>query len=205
MHTKKYNHLQKRLRMLKRVYLPHSFSKTGEYSDTVLEKTRAYTVLVHAEMEYYFEQIALEIAEKAFTKWETSKRTSRPLLALVAYYTGQYQSLPELHTGNRAHENINEKIKMAYTSYNKQIRASNNGIKETNILSIFLPIGVVIENFDENLFIALSNFGSKRGEIAHSTKAQTLSTPDDAYAEVENLLSLIDPFDQFISHYRSAI
>lgn len=69
MHTDKYMRLKNRLNKLKRVYLPSSFSPTGTYSDTVYEKVRAYTVLSHAEMEYYFEEIALSIAEKAYKKW----------------------------------------------------------------------------------------------------------------------------------------
>ena len=193
------------MKKLRTTYLPRNFSETGDYTDNELEKTRAYTVLAHAEMEFYFEQIALEIAQKAFKKWEDFHRSSRPLVAMVAYYSGQYLAPPDIHDGNRASENIDEKIKIAYSSYNKKIRASNNGIKEENILSIFLPIGIVIEDIDETLLISLSNFGSKRGTIAHSTKASPLTTPDNAYHDVSVLVSLIDTFDQFLHQYKNQI
>ena len=205
MHTDKYMRLQTRLKKLKKVYLPSSFSPTGTYSDSVYEKVRAYTVLSHAEMEYYFEEIALSIAEKAYKKWTQSKKASKPLLAMVAFYEGQYSSVPETHDGNRSDETIDERIRKAYSSYNEQVRVKNNGIKEANILKVFLPIGIQINDLDENLLIALSNFGKERGSIAHSTKSSSLTTPDDALNTVNAIISLVDSFDTFLHQYKKEI
>ena len=202
MHTDKYLRLQTRLNKLRKVYLPNSFSPTGTYSDSVYEKVRAYTVLSHAEMEYYFEEIALSIAEKAYKKWTQHQKASKPLLALVAFYEGQYSSVPEAHDGNRSDETIDERIRKAYSSYNEQVRVKNNGIKEANILRVFLPIGVQITDLDENLLIALNNFGRKRGTIAHSTKSSILTTPDDALNTVNEIISLIDTFDTFLHQFK---
>ena len=203
MHTDKYMRLKNRLNKLKRVYLPGSFSPTGTYSDTVYEKGRAYTVLSHAEMEYYFEEIALSIAEKAYKKWTQHQKASKPLLALVAYYDGKYSSIPDAHDGNRSDETMDERIRKAYTSYNKQVRDKNNGIKEADILKVFLPVGINISEIDENLLIALNNFGKQRGDIAHSTKSPNLTTPDDALNTVNEIMNLIDSFDTFMHQYRS--
>lgn len=202
MHTDKFIRLKSRLSRLKKVYLPSSFSPTGTYSDTVYERVRAYTVLSHAEMEYYFEEIALSIAEKAYTKWIQRQKASKPLLALVAYYDGKYSSIPDAHDGNRSDETIDERIKKAYTSYNMQVRNRNNGIKEADILKVFLPIGIKISDIDENLLIELNNYGKQRGDIAHSTKSSNLTTPDDALNTVNTIIGLIDSFDELLHQYR---
>lgn len=205
MHTDKYIGLQNRLKKLRSVYLPKTFSPTGSYSDTVYEKVCAYKVLAHAEMEYYFEEIALSIAKKAYLKWQSSNKASTPLLSLVAYYDGHFPSPPDLHDGNNSEKDIDWRINTSYTSYNKQIRSSNHGIKETNILSIFLPIGIKISDIDEGLLLSLNNFGIERGLIAHSTRASTLQSPNDALTAVNNIMTYIDAFDQHLATYKKSI
>ena len=58
------------------------------------------------------------------------------------------------------------------------------------------------EYLDENLLIALNNFGRKRGTIAHSTKSSILTTPDDALNTVNEIISLIDTFDTFLHQFK---
>lgn len=205
MHTEKYIALKRRLSKLKKIYLPRCFSPTGAYNDTVYEKVRAYTVLSHAEMEYYFEETALAIAQKAYSKWTHHQKASTPLLALVAYYTGQYSAIPDSHAANRASEDINARINKAYREYNSLIRVNNHGIKEKNLLNIFLPIGIQVSEFDENMLIALNNFGSMRGSIAHSTRAGQLISPSDALNDVNNIMTYLDQFDSHLSEYKKSI
>lgn len=205
MHTEKYIRLQSRLSKLRKVYLPRVFSSTGSYSDSVYEKVRAYKVLAHAEMEYYFEEVALAIAKKAHTKWKTENKTSTPLVSMVAYYEGRVWAPPNAHDGNNADKDLDWRIDEAYTHYNNSVRANNHGIKEKNILSIFLPIGIKISDIDESMLLALDNFGSERGTIAHSTRASTLTTPNDALASVDDLMTYIDAFDQCLAEYKKSV
>lgn len=58
MATEYYGTLCDRFEKLKLAFLPEEFSPTGEYEDIVYEHTRAYKVLTHAELEYYFEEVA---------------------------------------------------------------------------------------------------------------------------------------------------
>lgn len=205
MHTKMYLGLLKHLNKLKKVYLPHVFSPTGSYNDSVYEKARAYKVLSHAEMEYYFEEIALSIAEKSYRKWCNTKKTSTPLLAMIAYYSGNYSAVPETRDGNHSDEDIDWRVNKAFTDYNAQIRSNNHGIKEKNILTIFLPIGIPVSDIDENMLIALNNFGSERGNIVHSTRAENITTPEDALNSVNNITEHINVFDEYLSLYKNAI
>jgi len=60
------------------------------------------------------------------------------LIALVAYYSGQYPSVPETHNdGNISDKDVDYRIKVAYQEYNQRVRAKNHIVKEKNILSIF--------------------------------------------------------------------
>ncbi|MBQ8611409.1 MAG: hypothetical protein IJ412_06835 [Oscillospiraceae bacterium] len=205
MHTDKYIRLQSRLGKLRKVYLPKVFSPTGLYSDSTYEKVRAYKVLAHAEMEYYFEEVALSIARKSYVKWNSGNKTSTPLLSMVAYYEGSFSAPPNTHDANNADKDLNWRINTAYTNYNKMIRSNNHGIKEKNILGIFLPIGVKISDIDESMLLALENFGSERGMIAHSTRTSTLITPDDALDSVNDLMTYIGAFDQFLAEYKKTV
>lgn len=207
MHTDKFIGLQSRLNKLRRVYLPHTFDPTGSYSDSTLEKVRAYKVLAHAEMEYYFEEVALSIARRAYQKWNSARKASTPLVSMVAYYEGQFPSVPDIHDGNNSAKDIDWRINSSFASYNQYVRSNNHGIKEKNILNIFLPIGVRVGEIDNDLLIALNSFGAERGVIAHSTRsgAPSVTTPDDALASVTNIMTYIDTFDQQLHSYRSSI
>lgn len=196
MHTDNYQLLIKRLTKLKKIYLPRSLSPTGAYKDSTYEKVRAYKVLTHAEMEYYFEEIALSIATKSFDRWLRYKQASVPLVALAVYYEGVYASIPESHTGNRIEENLDFRIKKAYQFYMHQIRDKNHGIKEKNILNIFLPIGISVNDLPEDMLIALNNYGTSRGTIAHSTRAENPVAPDDALHSLEDIMVYVCSFDE---------
>ena len=147
----------------------------------------------------------MSIAKKAYTKWTSSSKTSAPLLSLIAYYDGNFPPIPDMHDGNNSAKDINWRVSTAYTSYYSQIRSSNHGIKEKNILNIFLPIGIKVSDIHADLLLALNNFGSERGQIAHSTRASTLTTPNDALASVTDIMTYIDVFDQFLASYRKSI
>lgn len=207
MHTDKFLALRGHLNKLRTVYLPAVFNPTGSYTATVYEKVRAYKVLAHAEMEAYFEEVALSIAQKAYQKWTSARKASTPLLSIVAYHETSFPAIPDIHDANNADKDIDWRITTSYTGYNKYVRSLNHGIKEKNILNIFLPLGIRIDDIDNDLLIALNNFGSERGLIAHSSRsgAQSLTTPDDALASVDNIMTYIASFDEFLHSYRNAI
>lgn len=198
MHTENYKLLLSRLHKLKKIYLPRVLSPTGAYKDTTYEKVRAYKVLTHAEMEYYFEEVALSIAQKAFNEWSLNKKASAPLVSLAVYFEGNYSAIPESHTGNKVEEDLDFRIKKAFQFYYKQIRDKNHGVKEKNILNIFLPIGISVADLSEDMLIALNNYGSSRGIIAHSTRAENPVTPDDALHSIEDIMAHISSFDEIL-------
>ena len=198
--TQRYEYLLHRYKELKHALLPAKASATGSYRNSTYEKVSAFKLLMHAEIENYFEGIVLAISADAYAKWQTSNIASPALVALLAYCKKDFPALPETTADQKAKKGLDERIKDAYDTYNNRIRASNHGIKEKNILAMFLPIGVKIDQIDNNLLIALNNFGAERGNIAHKTKAKQQPSPSDAEQTVNDLLSLIASFDVFISN-----
>jgi len=83
--SSEFRYLRKRLRELRLRFLPRKFSPTGDYSDLQYDRARAYRLLSHAEIESYFEELALKTAVSAFEEWETSQVLSRPILGMLAY------------------------------------------------------------------------------------------------------------------------
>lgn len=196
-HTNLFENLKKRNNALKKALLPAHLSPTGNYKDSTYEKVRAYEVLIHAELEYYFEQLAEEIMQSAWKKWTTNIAT-KAIVALVAYREKNPMALPESANDQKKKEDLKKRVNDAYTEHNKYIHSQNHGIKEKNILALFLPLGIELDSIDNNLLIALDSFGSDRGQIAHSTRAMQNVTPEDAISTVQSILSLIEAFDKFI-------
>ena len=181
------------------LFLSGEASPVGLYNDETYEKVAAYTLLIHAEIEHYFEEVALSIAQTAFKKWDANKTASRTLVALTAYDEKQFKSIPEsTNDKNNILEDLEFRIKHSFHAYVAYVRAKNHGIKERNILALFLPIGLMIDDFDNNLLIALDNFGTSRGSIAHSTKAKQQITPPDAEATVQLIQNYMAAFDNML-------
>ena len=194
-HTTHYAYLVKRIDKLRKALIPKAFSPTGNYKNSTYEKVLGYKLLIHAEIEYYFEELTKSIMLIAKRKWDSTGEATKTIIALVAYCKKEFPSLPEHQNDQHAQTDLKERINTAYTEQYRYIQAMNHGIKEKNIIALLLPIGVAIDSIDNNLLIALNNFGAERGRIAHATRAQQCPTPEDAVNETTQLLALIDAFD----------
>lgn len=194
--TDHFYHLEHRKAELKKALLPKSVSPTGNYRRSTYEKVSAYILLIHAEIEYYLEGLARDIAKKSYLDWIHNSKTNVTLVSLVAFSSCSFKSIPESATN--LDEDLKYRIRKAHSVYNEYIRTKNHGIKEKNILELFLPIGVEISQIDNSLLIALENFGRERGQIAHTTRAQQPLSPTDAENEVNQLLALLKDFDLYI-------
>lgn len=200
MPTKQYEHLEGRFKILRSVFLPEKFSPTGDYGDEIFEKVRAYKALTHAELEYYFEQIGITVAKKAYADWDSNGAVSKALIALTVYYSGQYAPIPTQKTGNNSDINLDVRINKAFTEYCRNVNAENNGIKEKNLLKLFLPIGIEIDSIPDDLIIASNNYGVIRGEIVHTTRTKQNLTPEDALSAAEDILNHVKVFDLDIEY-----
>jgi len=179
--------LRTQLNRLKDEFLPE-ISPISSYSESQLSRTAAYRVLAHAEIESYLEERAWEVVQNAKTLWDTSGRTTRTLICLLGF-SGLTMDKPSdtLSRNNVTQDNHDKRLKISkkiVLSSNEfwKIIDNNHGVKEKNILSLLLPIGIDSDDLDPAWLATMNTFGEKRGLVAHTsaTSYMTIQTPDPA-------------------------
>jgi hypothetical protein len=89
-----------------------------------------------------------------------------------------------------------ESVKKAVQFYKSELE-QNHGIKEQNILSILLPLGLSHRRFEATFMATLDSFGGLRGRLAHlSVKAHQSIDPrtvsDEVWTNIMPDLSKLD-------------
>jgi len=126
--SRKYNALISRIHFLENTILPN-IKISGNYTKKESDLIRSYVLLVHAEIEYYFEDIAKEKVLKSLNKWVSNRKKSNCLLAIMSFCS------PEINWDKKSKV---DKIKLSYR-INEVVRhyigklKKNNGVKESDI------------------------------------------------------------------------
>jgi hypothetical protein len=184
-----------RIRCLEKRFVPKKSSPLSIYSEKQLDRARAYRVLVHAEIEYYFEEISSEIASKAFEKWIKFNKPSVTLVHLISNATGNLCGLPKDIGTNITTNNLIQKF---YGQYRHAIK-NNHGIKTANLLSLLLPLGILESDIDQDWLLTLDGFGIKRGKAAHSSAINYEINPEDDLATVKIIIDGLKKIDIALS------
>lgn len=199
------------LNVLRAHLLPDPFEPTGIYDDQekVATSALAYRVLSHAEIESYFEDRALQVVDDARTAWEKTNHVSRVILCLLAF-SGREMRLPpdtlEAPDANKKKTwpeqvDIAERLSQVITAFYKYVRIENHGIKEKNLLSLLLPIGVNNSKLDPTFLADMNSFGALRGATAHLSSRKSVRKavdPAEELKRVEALMSGIESVDALI-------
>ncbi|BDX37813.1 hypothetical protein CYCD_11680 [Tenuifilaceae bacterium CYCD] len=137
----------------------------GNYSKIESDLIKAYLLLVHAEIESYFEDKAKEKVGKALNKWMASRKKSTCLKAVLAFSGNDlsYENIRKADS-NSIEYRMNKSVSHYLNLVNK-----NNGVKQSDILNLILPIGIELSDLDETWLNIMDSFGSTRGNIAHNS------------------------------------
>lgn len=187
----RYNALLSRIGQLKISLLPKT-KVSGNYTVREQDFTKSFRLLVHAEIESYFEERALDIAAKALKKWVDNEKASLPLLALSCFTPGV--------TGQS--KNVLTKVHLIMSVY-KTLVKRNNGIKDENLTSMLVPIGFKESDFDTTWLSTVNSWAVLRGEIAHTTFK--VHQPIDPVTEVKTvnlILTGIKDLDLLLNELR---
>jgi hypothetical protein len=157
---KRLQRLLTRLDKLERHLLPSDFSLTGRYAPRQHDYTKAFLLLVHAELESYFEDRARTLAALAESQYKR-KGICTPVLShlLVYHHASEKDELGPVSQ---------EAVRRAINYYQRHLE-TNHGIKEKNLLTIFLPLGLDHAALDNQLVTACNQLSQKRGEYAHAS------------------------------------
>jgi hypothetical protein len=159
-----YRALERRIRRLDRHLLPRS--KTT-YSPREYDGTRAYLLLCHAEVEHFIEERAKAIARNALTLWMSDRRPRKPLMALLTMYEGKFTMTDTLAT----------RLNKTVVAFEFAV-GNNHGVKEDNVLSLLLPVGIDKTDLDPLWLNEMNTFGTRRGIVAHQAAHAVRSPPD---------------------------
>lgn len=191
-----YRKLCQRVSQLQAEYLP-VINPLGTYSKKEQDDTRAYSLLVHAEIEAYLETISWDKVHNALSKWTANNKYNSQILLSLACFVDQSQRIKSANTKE-------DKLSLIVGSYRVSLR-DNNGIKESNVHNIVLPIGIAESALDATLMNTLNSFGTVRGAFAHTGAAiGTITVPDPSSVktDVENILLALKDLDIEIKSLR---
>lgn len=189
--TTRYMDMQKRVTILRKSLLPANFSDTGLYSDRVHHRVAAFRLLVHAEFESYLEGEATDHVTRRMDDWTLHGKPSITLAALLAYDETEGKppssllAPPQKPSGLLA-----DRLAAAVGRFNHQARVLNHGIRENNVLSMVLPLGLEASQIDTAWLADLDGWARERGEFAHRSSVQVRQKLDPAreYAKSKSLL-----------------
>ncbi|PPK75255.1 hypothetical protein B0F87_106102 [Methylobacter tundripaludum] len=211
MPSDRFTQLQTQLNVLRGHLLPTPFDPTGTYDDQekVATAALAYRVLSHAEIESYFEDRVMQAVDHARVAWENTMQVSRIILCLLAFSGKEMRSPPD--TLEAPNENkkktwpeqvdIAKRLSPLIANFSYYVRKENHGIKEKNLLSLLLPIGVNHSRLDPTFLADMDSFGALRGATAHSSRSTSVRQavdPAEEWKRIEALMSGIESVDTLI-------
>ena len=198
----RYRELSVRLRQLRIRFLPPVIDPTHAPTSREIDNARAYRLLTHAEIEHFLEDLCELTAIRAVNEWVTHRMLARTTLAILAYGEGNYAPTPTSLPSGRP--NLDQRLDKAKDSLSTYVRVENNGIKESNVLRMMLPVGIREADFPTGWLQQIDSFGEHRGITAHTG---TLGTgrvanaphPHSEYATVISIRNGLRKLDRILN------
>ena len=161
-------------------------------------KTKAFVLLTHAAFETYFEQLGSD-AVRASRKALKKGKISASLVALVVNCVANEIS-------EKSKKSITENIARNLAAFSEEASnqyfrmvQENHGIKNNNLKALLLPVGVDPEEIDVVLWNSLHEFGTLRGEMAHTFQAiSNEHTPKILCSKVDSIALAISDLDKAV-------
>lgn len=207
MASKSLRSLRDNIKTLRQHLLPKRFRSSGNYDKEIFTRVVAFRVLSHGAIEEYFEDRAIEIARLAHVSCRDNGRISLTAACLVAFSAGESRPPPDTIDPPQptraslwaAEIDFRERLGVCASRYISRIKNESHGVREKNVLSILIPIGIRADRIDRLFLSEIDNFGKTRGEYAHSGVASHVRkrpNPKDELAKVNKIIEMITPIDQ---------
>ncbi|WP_274803913.1 hypothetical protein [Pseudoalteromonas rhizosphaerae] len=193
--TTLYNNLQARLSELRINLLPEEFDDLGNYDNKELDMVKGYMLLVHSEIEYYFESICHKFVDLQVNEFRTSYEPNLCTMALLAYSKLEWDiSLEQTTLPSIQSSSLSQTLKTIITKMAKEYNAiinGNHGVKEKNLLKLIAPTGT-LDSFPVDELANFDTLGSERGRLAHIS-GRHIGIQIDPKTQLSNLNNNILP------------
>ncbi|MEB3191185.1 MAG: HEPN domain-containing protein [Snowella sp.] len=196
--SQRFRVLEKELKSLRKNFLPRQFDDVGNYyTPRKIALAGAYLVMSHAEIESYFEDRVLDVANNAKRIWDNSQhqQVNLTFACLLAFSGLKLEKTPE-SLSSQSFKDLGNKFDDSFQAFQNYVRTNNHGIREKNIISLLLPIGIKSSQIDSLWLQEIDNFGKKRGDFAHQSASRyTTSHPPNPKDELKTINRLVYGFD----------
>ena len=130
-------------------------SATGRYTPRQHDHVRGFRLLACAEMEACIEDLVLDSVEAAYETWVRNGQSHACLLRLLAYtpresFPKYWEQLP-----------FTKRLEFVKERFVGWVRASNHGIKESDLLALFGPVGIEMSE----LAVLNGDYSDERAEF----------------------------------------
>jgi hypothetical protein len=185
-----------RIGVLEDHFLPKVFSLSGQYTKRQRDHTKAYLVLVHAELESYFEDRARYIADRAQERWNNHGECTPALSRMLVYHHSCEKD--ELEPASA------QAVTKAVNYFENNVLDKNHGVSPKHIRAMLLPLGIEHDDFDSQLTLALEQLARKRGQFAHASfKAHQAIDPKTERDNIHNnIIPKLKKMDQRLTEIR---
>lgn len=153
--------LQKRVDSLKQGLL--NFESTDSLIPENQDKLKSFKILVHAEIEYYIENMVREVLSFIEKQWREKKKIHPSLLYLILFSSAKFEG--EKVLADLTNENRINKIIISF----KDRIFNNNGIKEKDLMKLLVPLGINFKELDSTWLSTIDSYCKSRGDIAHQS------------------------------------
>jgi len=186
------------------------------------ELARAFIVLSHAEIEFYFESLCEEIISHAESEFKAG-RVAKSALGIIAFSSTPVQNGGQLLiSGSKQFARKLSERFYASAQAHRKVYEGNNGIRQKYLAPMFVPLGLTDESIDPTWIVLIDVFAEKRGAIAHKSMAHVEAqskniNPGDVSKEVKRIIfddpklktpgviSAIESFDEWASNHIAGV
>jgi len=185
----RYRQLVARVSQLRRHLLPKTFDLTGSYQSKHYDRAKAFRLIAHAEVESYIEDRVVQVANLAVQRWLSTQTLTACVAALLAFHESKNTPPSSLlNPPQSGPDHLAERLKRAQTALNTYARVTNNGVREQNVLKMFLSVGIDVNGIDLVWLTTLDSWARERGEFAHKAHVQVLNDPK---SELDTALDIL--------------
>lgn len=160
----------------------------------------AFRLLVHAELEGYFEQKAKRVLSQLASDFSTGNVGTAKFAGLIALFLWKQaianpwsdrKGLADKELRNQEATDF-KNVAQEALGFAGNFISSNNGIKENSIQMLSAIMGVFHDDLDHVLVEELNKLGKKRGDVAHDSWLRVSKTFDSAVIEKERIERILD-------------
>jgi len=164
--------------------------QSAEELSRLSTQAKAFTALSHAE------SMAIIVENHAINIWRTQQRVTIPLLNLMIFFPKRKND--DAIKFNREIQEVqriqletyvNDQIQEINNLFRKKVK-DNHGIREANLYSLLIPLGLNIDVFDRPWIQEIDFLADERGEIVHKSRYSISQpvNPKDKFEQVYKIL-----------------